>query len=112
MLSVQPGLPCRLHRPWVSMNMARQNAAEALTTHYQLFAQRLPHQVMNAYLSQEGATLVSLTGRDEQTFSIRLCADAMLDKEGEATLIFCDADGTILAELTFTLCQFNGKKTL
>ncbi|MGU3481925.1 VirK/YbjX family protein [Enterobacteriaceae bacterium C34A] len=112
MLSVQPGLPCRLHRPWVSMNMARQNAADALTSHYQLCAQKLPRQVMNAYLSEEGAGLVTLTRRDEQTFSIRLCADAMLDKEGEATLTFCDASNTVLAELTFTLCQFNGKRTL
>lgn len=112
MLTVQPGLPCRLHRPWVSMNMARQNAAVALTSHYQLFAQRLPRQLMNAYLSNEGALLATLTGRDAQRFSIRLCADAMLDKEGEATLIFCDTDDTVLAELTFTLCKFKGQQTL
>ncbi|WP_312628948.1 VirK/YbjX family protein [Scandinavium sp.] len=112
MLNVQPGLPCRIHRPWISMNMAHQNAAEALISHYQIFAQRLPRRVMNAYLSQDGATLATLTGRDEQTFSIRLCADAMMDKEGEATLAFCDAQDTVLSELTFTLCQFNGKRTL
>jgi len=36
----------------------------------------------------------------------------MQDKEGEATLLFCDANDTCLAELTFTLCPFAGKTTL
>ena len=112
MLHVQPGLPCRLHRPWLSMNMPRQNATEALIAHYQIMAQHLPVQVMNGWLSRRGVTLAILTGRDEQTFSIRLLSDAFLDKEGEATLVFTDADNTVLAELTFTLCPFDGKRTL
>lgn len=112
MLQVQPGLPCRLHRPWLSMNMPRQNAAVALTTHYQLMAKYLPEPVFNAWLSRRGVTLATLTGRDEQAFLIRLVADAFLDKEGEATLVFTDAQNTVLAELTFTLCEFDGKQTL
>jgi hypothetical protein len=112
MLQIQPGLPCRLHRPWLSMNMPRQNAAVALTSHYQMMAERLPMQVMNAWLSGRGMTLATLTGRDEQIFTIRLIADAFLDKEGEATLIFSDANNTVLAVLTFTLCLFEGKSTL
>ena len=35
----------------------------------------------------------------------------MQDKEGEATLTFRDENNTVLAELTFTLCQFNGVNT-
>ncbi|HEY2454001.1 MAG TPA: VirK/YbjX family protein [Scandinavium sp.] len=112
MLHVQPGLPCRLHRPWLSMNMPRQNAALALTSHYQILTQHLPVPVMNAYLSRRGVTLATLTGRDEQIFTLRLLADAFLDKEGEATLIFSDAENTVLAELTFTVCPFEGKQTL
>ncbi|MFK9827954.1 DUF535 family protein, partial [Escherichia coli] len=45
-------------------------------------------------------------------FSVRLSADAFLDKEGEATLTFCDHQNTVLAELTFTLCKYQGKTTL
>lgn len=112
MLKVQPGLPCRLHRPWLSMNMPRKQAASALVWHYERMSDRLPEWVMNGYLSQSGVTLTTLTGRDETTYSIRLLADAFLDKEGEATLIFCDAQDTVLAELTFTLCPFKGKETL
>lgn len=112
MLKVQPGLPCRLHRPWLSMNMQRQSTIDALNWHYQTMAQRLSVQVLNGYLSKAGITLATLTGRNEQTFAIRLRADAMLDKEGEATLIFCDDNNTVLAEMTFTLCQFDGKHTM
>ncbi|MNZ92652.1 hypothetical protein D3C78_1116840 [compost metagenome] len=67
---------------------------------------------MNGYLSKQGVTLLTLTGKDEQQFTIRLSADAFLDKEGEATLAFCDRENTVLAEMTFTLCQFEGKSTL
>lgn len=67
---------------------------------------------MNGYLSREGVTLLTLTGKDEQQFTLRLCADAFLDKEGEATLAFCDAQQTVLAEITFTLCQIKGTSTL
>ncbi len=35
----------------------------------------------------------------------------MLDKEGEATIVFQDENDTVLAELTFTLCQYNGVDT-
>lgn len=111
-LRVQPGLPCRLHRPWLSMNMPRQKVADALIHHYQTMAKNLPTSTMQGYLSLAGTSLATLHGRDETSFSVRLLADAFLDKEGEATLAFCDADNTILAELTFTLCSYAGKKTL
>ena len=112
MLHVQPGLPCRLHRPWLSMNMPRRDVVEALNAHYQLMCEKLSSAAMAGYLSHAGVTLATLTGRDEQTFQIKLKADAFLDKEGEATLIFCDAESTILAELTFTMCPFAGKRTM
>ncbi|MBL5923708.1 DUF535 domain-containing protein [Lelliottia amnigena] len=112
MMQVQPGLPCRLHRPWLSVNMNRQKTLDALAWHYQTMNSVLPAALMNGYLSKQGMTLLTLTGKDEQQFTVRLCADAFLDKEGEATLAFCDRENTVLAELTFTLCQFEGKSTL
>lgn len=111
-LRVQPGLPCRLHRPWLTVNMNRQNVLDSLACHYQTMSRQLPAALLNGYLSQPGMPLLTLTGKDEQQFTIRLCADAFMDKEGEATLTFCDEQNTVLAEMTFTLCPFNGKKTL
>ncbi len=112
MLQVQPGLPCRLHRPWLTVNMDRQHALESLSWHYQTMYRQLPATLTHGYLSKQGVTLLTLTGKDEQQFSVRLCADAFMDKEGEATLVFCDGQNTALAEMTFTLCQFEGKSTL
>lgn len=112
MLQVQPGLPCRLHRPWLSVAINRQQTLQALNWHYQTMQRQLPATLMNGYLSREGVTLLTLTGKDDQPFTLRLCADAFLDKEGEATLAFCDAEQTVLAEMTFTLCQVDGTSTL
>lgn len=112
MLQVQPGLPCRLHRPWLTVNMDRQRALESLSWHYQTMSRQLPPTLINGYLSKQGVDLLTLAGKNEQQFTIRLCADAFMDKEGEATLVFCDSQNTVLAEMTFTLCQFEGKATL
>jgi uncharacterized protein VirK/YbjX len=112
MLQVQPGLPCRLHRPWLTVNMDRQQALESLNWHYQTMSRQLPATLQRAIFRKQGVTLLTLTGKDEQQFTVRLCADAFLDKEGEATLVFCDHQNTVLAEMTFTLCQFEGKSTL
>ena len=111
-LQVQPGLPCRLHRPWLTVSMNRRNALAALNGHYQTMSQHLPATLLKGYLSSQGMTLLTLAGKDEQQFTIRLCADAFMDKEGEATLTFCNHQNTVLAEMTFTLCPFEGKSTL
>ncbi len=111
-LQAQPGLPCRMHRPWLTVNMERQHALESLNWHYQIMSRQLPATLLQGYLSKQGATLLTLTGKDEQHFAVRLCADAFMDKEGEATLVFCDDQNTVLAEITFTLCPFAGKSTL
>jgi uncharacterized protein VirK/YbjX len=92
--------------------MDRQHALESLNWHYQTMNRTLPATLLNGYLSKQGIALLTLTGKDERQFTVRLCADAFLDKEGEATLSFCDEQNTVLAEMTFTLCQFEGKTTL
>ncbi|WP_312688547.1 VirK/YbjX family protein [Kosakonia sp.] len=112
MLQVQPGLPCRLHRPWLSINMSRNEASHALCWHYENMIRLLPAAVVNGYLSKIGTELAVLNGKDEQTYSLHLYANPMQDKEGEATLMICDAGQTTLAELTFTFCLVDGKRTL
>lgn len=110
-LNVQPGLPCRLHRPWLSTHMSPQQTIDALCYHYRLMLDKLPDNITSHYLSAHGALLTTIEGKDEQRYRIYLGADAMLDKEGEATLTFRDKNDTVLAELTFTLCQYNGVDT-
>lgn len=110
-LNVQPGLPCRLHRPWLSTHMSPQQTIDALCCHYQQMLDKLPDSIANHYLSAHGAQLATIEGKEGQRYCIYLGADAMLDKEGEATLTFRDENNIALAELTFTLCQYNGVST-
>jgi uncharacterized protein VirK/YbjX len=46
-------------------------------------SRQLPATLLKGYLSKQGFTLLTLTGKDEQQFTVRLCADAFLDKEGK-----------------------------
>lgn len=112
LLHVQPGLPCRLHRPYLSANFNRKDALNALCFHYQMLDYSVPKNLLRQHFSLHGARLVSMTGKDEVSYSIDFCAIADLDKEGEATLVMKNEEGIVLAELTFTLCEHQGKSTL
>ncbi|EOC1286799.1 DUF535 domain-containing protein [Cronobacter muytjensii] len=112
LLHAQPGLPCRLHRPWLSVNVSRQQALAALEYHYQHIARLLPSPLMHGHLTRPGVTLALLTGKNDAQYRLDLAAVADLDKEGETTVIFRDAAGVVLAEMTFTLCEVDGKSTL
>lgn len=41
-LSAQPNLPCKLHRPYLAANMSKIECLFALRDHYDLIAQRMP----------------------------------------------------------------------
>lgn len=112
LLHAQPGLPCRLHRPWLSVNVSRQQALAALEYHYQHIARLLPSALMHGHLTRPGVTLALLTGKNDAQYRLDLTAVADLDKEGETTVIFRDVAGVVLAEMTFTLCEVGGKSTL
>jgi uncharacterized protein VirK/YbjX len=112
MLHAQPGLPCRLHRPWLSLVMNKPQTLAALAFHYRTFASCLSAPVRQNYFARHGIPLAELSGKNDERYSIRMVAEANLDKEGEATVIFCDAQQTPLAEMTFALCEYQGKRTL
>ncbi|EOD2803186.1 VirK/YbjX family protein [Klebsiella aerogenes] len=112
MLNVQPGLPCRLHRPWLSVNCSQQQILDALNFHYQAMSEQLTPLALNGYLSRAGTLLATISGKDDRQFRIVLRAEPNLDKEGEATLSFVTEEDIVLAELTFTLCQLEGKRVM
>lgn len=112
LLKAQPGLPCRLHRPYLTVNTSRLEAQAALDFHYSQLSRLLPATLLQSHWSKQGACLARLTGKNGEQYRIKLEALSMLDKEGESTLVFCDENDTVLAEMTFTLCQRNGKTTL
>lgn len=51
LLQVQPGLPCRLHRPYLSANFNRKDALNALCFHYQTLAYTVPENLLRQHLS-------------------------------------------------------------
>ncbi|EPE7164419.1 VirK/YbjX family protein [Cronobacter sakazakii] len=112
LLHAQPGLPCRLHRPWLSVNVSRKAALAALEYHYQHIERLLPDTLMQGHLTRQGSTLATLSGKNDAQYRLDLAAIADLDKEGETTVVFRDAAGVVLAEMTFTLCEVDGKRTL
>lgn len=112
MLNAQPGLPCRLHRPWLSLTFDEKKTLAALDYHYTTLCARLPTAVRSSFFTPQGITFAELTGKNGERYNIRFYSDPMLDKEGEATLVFCDEQRTQLAGMTFALCQYEGKRTL
>ncbi|WP_183270899.1 VirK/YbjX family protein [Buttiauxella sp. A111] len=112
LLTAQPGLPCRVHRPYLTANFSGKAAVDALSFHYYALTHALPERLLVQHYSPEGARLATITGKDENFYHLDLCSIANLDKEGEATVIFTDHEEKVLAELTFTLCQLQSKSTL
>lgn len=112
LLTAQPGLPCRAHRPYLTANFTRKDAVNALSFHYHAISHKLPERLLQQHYSAHGARLATITGKDENFYHLDLCALANLDKEGEATITLTRQDGVVLTELTFTLCEYQGKFTL
>lgn len=111
-LNAQPGLPCRLHRPWLSLIFDEKKTVAALDYHYKTLCARLPTSVRSGFFTPQGVTFVELTGKNGEQYTIRFYTDPMQDKEGEATLVFCDEQRTQLAGMTSALCLHEGKRTL
>ncbi|MTH48185.1 VirK/YbjX family protein [Intestinirhabdus alba] len=112
LLARQPRLPIRLHRPYMAVNVKRAFALSALCCHYDKMRQLLTHSQLTDYLSHSGLNLAKFTAKDDAPFQLDLVSLVSLDKEGESTLVIRDAQLRILAEITFTFCQLNGKPTL
>ncbi|MFC0229213.1 VirK/YbjX family protein [Serratia aquatilis] len=110
-LSAQPGLPCKLHRPYLAANMSRIECLFALRDHYDLIAQRMPLKMRLGYLSQP-FTLSCAEDKNGEQICLQLASLDKLNKEGEATLLMRNAKGLMLAEITFTLMNYHQQPTL
>lgn len=108
LLAAQPGLPCKLHRPYLAANLSRDRQLQALCFHYQTLPVRLPAPLFNGHMCKEGVLLASLTGKSEACYHLRLAMLDNLNREGEATLLFTDPAGVMLAEMTFVLMPEHG----
>lgn len=112
MMRAQPNLPCKLHRPYLAVNLGTQQALQALCDHYQLINHAMPEAMRLGYLDHQPYPLAEVEGKEGERYTLALSAIGKLDKEGEATLLFSQQDGTVLAEITFTLMHYQGQPTL
>lgn len=112
LLTRQPRLPIRLHRPYMAVKMKRSIALNALCSHYKILGDLFTHEQQISYLSEKGLCLAKFEAKDGAQFQLDLVSMVSLDKEGESTIAIRDSQMRILAEITFTYCQLNNKSTL
>ncbi|MFZ4832650.1 VirK/YbjX family protein [Rouxiella sp. Mn2063] len=111
-LSAQPTLPVKLHRPYMSANFSRSMALQSICAHYNYINQRLPLQLQRGHLSKQVLPIANLEGKGEQIYRITFNAISHLDKEGEATMMFVNAADQALAKVTFSFIDYQGQPTL
>ncbi|OEU26823.1 hypothetical protein BI323_01500 [Yersinia ruckeri] len=110
LLQSQPDFPCKLHRPYLSANLTKRQGLQAIKDHYQLVNELMPTSLGLGYIQGSPFKLADVTGRHEQVFSLFLGTLPSLNKEGEATLMFANPQGEILALLTFNLMMYRQEK--
>ncbi|TKI07467.1 VirK/YbjX family protein [Martelella alba] len=108
LMAAQPGLPCKLHRPYLAANMTQGQRLAALQYHYSYLYQHLPVGLLDRHYCRDGALLAVLDAKNERRFTLRLCSLDQLNREGEATLVFADEQNVMLAEITFAIMPEQG----
>lgn len=110
-LKKQPSLPCKLHRPYLSINFKRKQIVCALNEHYKLLFQQLEPTVISSIFDIHAYLLATIHGKNE-SFMIYIDSLDNLNKEGELSLYITTAENVILAKCAFTLLMVDGKQTL
>lgn len=108
MLAAQPGLPCKMHRPYLAANICHKQQLSALLFHYGYIQEHLPTPLLNGHLTPMGFTLAEIDARDGQRYFLRLGSLDHLNREGEATVLFTDDNNIMLAEMTFAVTPEQG----
>lgn len=111
-LENQPRLPCRIHRPYLSASLSRDERLKAILYHYNLLTSFMDAEALKIHLSFNGLCLCHFTGKEGQSFSLHFVSTYRLDKEGEASIILSDSTGQMLAEITFVICLRGNKRSI
>ncbi|KAA8998442.1 DUF535 domain-containing protein [Affinibrenneria salicis] len=112
MLHVQPDLPCKLHRPYLTAKMSKLECLFALRDHYTFITQRMPVKMLLGYLNEDPIVLGSAVNKQGNKIMLKMSSMSSLNKEGETTVLACNASGVILAKITFTLMNYYQRPTL
>ena len=112
LLTRQPRLPVRLHRPYLAVNFSRHQVLDALRYHYTLLSEAMSSEEFATYLNTQALPLAQIEGKNGDIFTLELTMQINLDKEGDSTILIRNADGDVLAEMTFTLLNYHNQRTL
>ena len=112
LLTRQPRLPVRLHRPYLAVNFSRHQVLDALRYHYTLLSEAMSSEEFATYLNTQALPLAQIEGKNGDTYTLELTMQINLDKEGDSTILMRNADGDVLAEMTFTLLNYHDQRTL
>ncbi|MBD2815335.1 DUF535 domain-containing protein [Xenorhabdus sp. Flor] len=110
-LKKQPSLPCKLHRPYLSINFKRNQIVGALSEHYRILFQQLAPTVIDKIFNTNSYLLATIQGKNE-SFNVYIASLDNLNKEGELALYMTTEKNVTLAKCAFTLLTVNGKQTL
>ena len=112
LLTRQPRLPVRLHRPYIAAPLTLRQRLDALHYHYALLHARFSPVELGTYFNADNLLLATIEGKEGETFTLELTMSITLDKEGDSTILIRNGEGEMLAEMTFTLCEHGGQRTL
>lgn len=112
LLTRQPRLPVRLHRPYLAVNFDRHQVLDALRYHYTLLSEAMSSEELHTYLNTQALPLAQVEGKNGEIFTFELTMQVNLDKEGDSTILMRNGDGDVLAEMTFTVLSYQQKRTL
>lgn len=111
LLVAQPRLPCRLHRPYLSLSMTRRESINAIFHHYKLIEEIFGSGRFLQHLS-EGLCLAEFNGKTGTGYQVIFISTHKSDREREASLRLITKTGDMLCEMTFTVYEKSGKRTL
>lgn len=112
LLFAQPRLPCRLHRPYLATGLNRKEKLNGLLNHYSMMNNIVDSTGFCQHLGFSGLGIARLTGKDGGRYLISFSSWYKLDREGESSIILKNAEGQVLAEISFIFCIIEGQSTL
>ncbi|QTF06936.1 DUF535 domain-containing protein [Brenneria izadpanahii] len=110
-LHMQPDLPCKLHRPYLTAKMNKLERLFALRDHYTLVTQRMPLKLLLGCLNEEPVVLGTAVDKYGNKVMLKMSSISSLNREGEVTVLMCNAKGIILAKITFILMNYRQRPT-
>ncbi|TKI08221.1 VirK/YbjX family protein [Martelella alba] len=104
--AAQTKLPDKIHKPYLYLGLSVRQRASVLFAHYNFIDKIQNPTIRDTFLSPHGNVVCLFSGKEGETFSVKMGSIGRSEREGETNL-FLYMDDTRLAALTFSItpCQ-------